>query len=302
MSRRTVRLSIAPAMAMIMLVALTAAFAQSPGRPAPAPSHDPIKLTLADGRVISAQAVRRSRDTLLATVTLAAGVKGDVGNPISNIRKIEMPEPPQLKVVRGLLAAGKPGDALAPITVATNAQNDLRTIPGNWWAPAALLKVDVLIALKRDREAEALIKQLDAGTKDTEVLQKARMALAMLWVRSGRSDEAIAVFDETIAVSKNSTTLARAWVNRGDAELAKRDYDAALLAYLRVPVFYSGETAVLPAAFLGSARAYEGLGDSTRARSVLDALTEQFPNSPEAVAAKADAARIDKRLNPTESE
>jgi len=283
-------------MFLAALLAGATARAQAPASaPAAANAAYPIKVTLADGRTLPAASIRRSGGTLLVTVPVANGVRGEVGYPIATVRKIEMPEPPQLKSARQLVTEGKAGPALNEILSVVALQSGLREIPGNYWAPAALIEVDALLALKRDKDAQKLIEQLSSGTKDTELLQSARLALATLWARSGQADKAIPVFDETIATSKDARTLARAWTSKGDALLAAEDYDGALLAYLRIPIFYSNEDAFIPASLLGSARAYEGLRDFDLARESLTQLTTNYASSPEAAASKDDLARINRK-------
>jgi tetratricopeptide (TPR) repeat protein len=246
--------------------------------------------------------VRRSKDTLLATVSLAAGVRGDVGYPMATLRKIEMPEPPAIKKARSLLNAGKAAEAVVEIRPVVIAQADLRDIPGNWWAPAALVYVDGLIALKRDRDAEAIINDLATKSQDPELLQSARMALAELWLRNQRTDEAMAIFDATIAASQKDATRARAWRDKGDALFARKDYDGALLAYLRVPVFYPEQAGAMPGALLGSARAFEGLADYEHASAQLAELTKKYAGSPEAIEARIDSLRIEKKRDPDSNE
>jgi tetratricopeptide (TPR) repeat protein len=283
---------------LFLLGAVFAALLATTTERAPAATDPyPIKLTLADKRTLPAAAVRRSGNSLLATVPVANGVRGEVGYPIASVIRIEMPEPPQLKTARQLVTDGKPEQALREIGGVVLLQSGLRDIPGNYWAPAALIEVDALIDLKRDKDAQKLIDQLATGTKDDELLQRARLALATLWARNGQADKAIPIFDGAIASSKDARTLARAWTSKGDALLAAEDYDGALLAYLRIPIFYSNEESFMPAALLGSARAYEGLGDLDLARESLSALARDYANSPEAAKSKDDLARLNRKNN-----
>ena len=76
---------------------------------------------------------------------------------------------------------------------------------------------------------------------------------------------------------------------RGDIAYANRQFDKALEFYLQVPVFYGSHDELMPAALLGSARAYKAYGESDRAeRAYLD-LIGSYPSSVEAAAAKAES-------------
>jgi len=267
--------------------------AVAPLRAAADASAYPIRITLADGRVIQASAVRRAGNSLIATVPVDNGVRGDIGYAMSTITKLEMPEPPELEAARRLINSGKSREALPQLVGVVAFQAGLRQIPGNYWASAALLEIDALLDLKLDLKAQQMIDQLAAESTDEEIVQRAHVALATLWARGGQADKALPILDKAIDSSGDARTLARAWSSKGDLLLAQKDYDGALRAYLRVPIFYSTEETFLPGALLGSARAYEGLGDPAFARSTITKLIESYPNSPEAAAAKTDLARLD---------
>lgn len=272
--------------------AIVTATAQTPAK-APAGA---VKITFADGREQTASAVRRSGNTLLANIAIATGVRSETGFPISTIRRIDFPNETRLKTAKAALDAGNAAKAIGPITALVAEQRDLRPIPGNIWAEAALLKADALLATGREKEAAPLLKELAAEVKEPDQVQKVAIAQAFLWLRDGKAAEAVAAFDKVIAESQRPPALARAWEGKGAGLLAQEDFDGALLAYLRVPIFYSNETAVMPAALLGSARAYEGLREFDRADEALSELTKTYPDSPEAASAKADIERIKKKL------
>ena len=78
----------------------------------------------------------------------------------------------------------------------------------------------------------------------------------------------------------------------GDALLAQKDWEDALMAYLHVPVFYQDEKIFLPPALLGSGRAYRRLNDNNRAKRALKELIATFPQSAEANAAQAELKKL----------
>lgn len=281
-----------PLLTLLFLgVALSLAVAQPP------PAAGRIKITFADGHTQMAAGVRRSGNTLLANIAIAAGVRGETGYPLASIRGIEFPNESQLKTAQAALGSGDASKALGILDNLVSEQRGFRTIPGNFWAPAAILKADALLALGRDKEAAPLLEQIASEVKDPDQIQNVRIAQAFLSLRGGRPDEAGATFDKVIAESKRPGNLAKAWQGKGESLLTGEDYDGALLAYLRVPIFYSNETAVMPPSLLGIARAYEGLRDFDRANETLAELVKTYPSSPEAAAAKAETVRIQKKAN-----
>ena len=105
-------------------------------------------------------------------------------------------------------------------------------------------------------------------------------------------EKAAQIVDAAIKESTRSDVLADAWVTKGNVLLAQKQWDAALLAFLRVPVFYRDEKLYMPPALLGSARAYRYLEDKERAGKTLNELTVAFPKSAEAAIARDRIAKI----------
>jgi TolA-binding protein len=88
--------------------------------------------------------------------------------------------------------------------------------------------------------------------------------------------------------------LADAWVTKGNLLLAQKQWDEALLAFLRVPVFYREEKLFLPPALLGTGRAYRRLDDFDRAKKTFNELIATFPKSAEAALAQTEVQKLEK--------
>ena len=119
------------------------------------------------------------------------------------------------------------------------------------------------------------------------------MQLTAGLIRKKEYDKAIQICDAAIKESNDPSTLANAWLNKGDALMAQKHADTALLAYLHVPIFYSDETSFVPPAILGSARAYVRLDDNIRAKKALNELIASFPKSAEAAIAQSELKKIE---------
>jgi TolA-binding protein len=74
----------------------------------------------------------------------------------------------------------------------------------------------------------------------------------------------------------------------------KRRWDEALIAYLHVSVFYRDEKMFIPPALLGSARSYQRLDETDRARKTLNELLTTFPKSAEATVAQTEIQKLEK--------
>lgn len=251
-------------------------------------------ISLTGGRTIPAMAIRRDGDNVMASQVLPAApgsapVVGQVGYPVKAIKSIEFPKPPELEEANKLLAAGKAAEALSKITPAVDFAAKFSDIPGNRWTELALAKLGALTRSENSSEAEALAARLMKTVSDPEIMLSARVQIAAGWVRAGQCARALPVFDEVIQESESDETLATAWLNKGNALMANHEAEAALLAYLRVPVLHPGQTLLIPPALMGSVKAYQAMGDTVNASRAKQDLVNLYPGTPEAAAVKADA-------------
>lgn len=260
----------------------------------PAPSSEDIMITFADGKTLTAEAVKRADGNLVVTKVIAAGAKSQMNFPLTNVKSIAFPEPPELKTAQQLLAGGKAREALATADRIVALQVPFRDVEGNWWTQASLLKMNALISLKRSQEAEALISELASVSKDPQALHEAKIALASLGASGGRAKEAIATFDEILAESKVPAIQAKAWLGKGRAFLALGNSDAAVLSLLRVPVFFPEQIDLVPTAMFETVGAYIKLGQRQEAIASLNEIIEKYPSARESAPAKAELDRLSK--------
>ena len=157
-----------------------------------------------------------------------------------------------------------------------------------------MLKVSALSGMQLDKEAEKLGDEIRKSVTDPETARAAQLQLVAGLVRQEDYDKALQLCDNVIKESAKAEVLAEAWVHKGDALLAQRQWDGAVLAYLHVPVFYEDEKLWMPPALLGSARAFRGLEDLERAKKSLNDLTAEYPKSAQAEIARAELQKLPK--------
>ncbi|CAN5398020.1 hypothetical protein BH20VER3_BH20VER3_04210 [soil metagenome] len=259
----------------------------------PSPAGQAQNIILKTGQTIETKGVRRSDDMVMAKVQVGSS-SGEVGYQAATVAKIAFPEPPQLKTTAAFLSQGEPAKALADIGPVVKYYEPFRDIPGNWWAQSALLKVAALAGMKLDREAEALGEEIRQNAIDPETARAAQLQLVAGLLRTEDFAKALQLCDAVIRESTQRDVLAEAWVRKGDALLAQREWDSAVLAYLHIPVFYETEKRWMPPALLGSARAFRGLEDLERAKKSLKDLTAEYPKSAQAEVARAELQKMPK--------
>ena len=258
-----------------------------------APSAQAQTILLKTGQAIETKGARRSGDVVMIKVRVGAS-SGEVGYRASTIAKIDFREPLQLKTTAAFLSQGQAEKALAEIEPIVKSYEPFRDIPGNWWAPAALLKVSALSGMQLDKEAEKLGDEIRKNVIDPETARAAQLQLVAGLVRKDEYDKALQLCDNVIKESTKAEVLAEAWVDKGDVFLAQRQWDAAALAYLHVPVFYQEEKRWMPPALLGSARAFRSLEDLEEARRSLNDLTAGYPKSAQAEIALTELQKLSK--------
>ena len=251
-------------------------------------------IILKTGQKVDTLGFRRESDMVMGKVQVGTG-SGEIGYHLSQIAKIEFPEPRGLKNAADLMTQGQPEKALAEIEPVLGFYQGYKEVPGGWWAQAALVKVSVLAALQREPEAESLAADIQKSVTDPETARGAQLRLTPALIRKRDFEKAIAICDAAIKESADPQILANAWVNKGDALFAQKQWDTALLAYLRVPVFFADEKIVMPAALLGSGKASARLDDKAQATRSFNDLSSAFPKSAQAAVAQAELQKMQKQ-------
>jgi tetratricopeptide (TPR) repeat protein len=256
-------------------------------------------ILLKDGKRVTAKSLRRQGDNIMAQSPSVAGaqaVQGEVGYPLSQIEKLEFPEPGVLKIAPDLIANGKAADALTQLEPALTYYAGFRDAPGSFWGDLAALKVAGLVSIGRDAEAEPLARQVIEMSANPETTRAAQAQLAGIAGRKGEHERAIKLCDEILKENSKPETMATAAINKARSHQALKQWEKALLAYLQIPVFYPG-TEERHAGLSSSAR-HNVISSSTtslEARASLDELTKTFTNSTEAETAKAELDKVSRR-------
>ncbi len=244
---------------------------------------------LRDGKVVNQADVTLKGSNLVQQI---AGGSAEISYPISQVVRLEWPEPKEINQARELLAAGKGAEAEEKITPIYRQFAPFPKLPGSWWSEAALVRARALVAAGKSAEAERAARELISTAPDPDDVSAAQLIIARLQIIQGKADIADAMLDEIMHKDASSYVSARAAVLRGDIAFERKEFEKALEFYLHVPAFYGDEEEVLPAALLGSARSYRGYGDTARAeRAYLD-VTVAYPNSSEAAVAKREMAKL----------
>jgi hypothetical protein len=172
-------------------------------------------ISLKTGQKVDTQGVRREGDLIMGKVQVGTG-SGEIGYHLSQIAKIDFPEPRGLKSAADLMTQGQPQKAFAEIEPVVSFYQGFKEVPGSWWAQAALIKVSVLAALQREAEAESLAADIQKSVTDPETARGAQVRLAAGLIKKRQFEKVIAICDAAIKESADAQIVANAWLNKGD--------------------------------------------------------------------------------------
>ena len=242
---------------------------------------------LKDGKIL------KQDEVVLKGGALVKSLGGDSGEQtfqLTQVVRLDWPEPEEIAQAQKLLAEGKADEAELKITPIYFQFTPFAIIPGGWWNEAALLRARAMLARQQKPEAEKAAQEILATSTQPEIQNAAQLISVRVQFLLGKMSVAEAKMEELTRKEVSGAIMAEIALLRGDIAYGQKDFETAIEYYLQVPAFYGSEEEFMPAALLGSARSLRGYGDTDRAdRAYLD-LTAAFPASAEAAIAKREFA------------
>jgi tetratricopeptide (TPR) repeat protein len=216
----------------------------------------------------------------------------------SAIERIDLAEPAGYGDARAAYLAGDTVKTLQAMGKLRAELEPLKDVGGarEWWLESEFLRAHILLGQKRNKEVAASMKEIAADAGDPEAQHHAQVFLAHLMGLDGDPRKALEQLNQVILATTDPDTLADAWLFAGQHYAATNNHQAALLAYLRVPVFYPGKTIALAGAQIGAARAFVAIEEPARARATLRELVAKLPNTAEATEGRKLLAQVEKDL------
>ena len=238
---------------------------------------------LRDGHVLDAIDVAvRGVSMVEAVDAVSADAVVERNYPISDVVRLDWPEPDAFEAARSALARGAGREAVVMLEPVRAEFVLFAKLPGSWWTAASLLRLRGLMLAGAADEAEAAARELIATAIDPEAVGLARLGLAELQLAAGQGEIAAAMVEAILKEDVPAGVRARSWLLRGERALQQGDAEAALEAFLRIPVLHASREGLLAPALEGSRRAYLLWDDPARADRAAEELRRTFPDSPEA--------------------
>ena len=212
---------------------------------------------------------------------------------LAQVARLEFPTPTELTEGTNLLAGGKTDEALELLLKGRDMFAAVKDIPGSYYNDLAFAYVEALSqAGKFDEATKPMIALRALKLSDA---QKTRLKILQLNSDRQTNPDAssiIAQAQNILSETDDSSVGAAIWMIQGDVYLKQKDYEKALFAYLRVPVFYGTQVQRVPEAELSAAACLSKMRRFEDAAMYYKRIMETYPGSAIATKAQTEEASI----------
>lgn len=220
-------------------------------------------------------------------VTLGAG---STSLERAQVARVEAPRPAALDEAAAAIDQGQTADAIKALEPIVQ---KYRGLPQDWIEEAAARLAEAEAAVGNFAKARAACADFHKFYPKSRFTESVRSSEAEALYAEKKTDEALKLFEEIVAThekemvpsDEEGRVLAHACLRVGQIYAAKQQFENALNRLLRVTVIYRQNPGATAEALLESAGVYEALKNPASARSQLEELLQDFPNS--ALASKA---------------
>lgn len=249
-------------------------------------------LVLKDGSKIFSNEFALEGGKIIRTLKIGDNVaKSEVS--MKNIESLEWPYPVELTDSSDLLAKGKVEEAIAILLKGKDFFEVFKEVEGNWYADIFFAYVEALNQGGKFDDVLKIMPMLRA-LKLTDA-QKMRLRIITLDIDRKTSSDYITIIAEAESILKetdDSAIGASIWNIVADVHIKKKEFEKALLAYLRIPVFYGTQVQKVPEAEFNAATTLVKMRRFEDATAFFGRVIEAYPGSQVAERATKEKASI----------
>jgi tetratricopeptide (TPR) repeat protein len=260
-------------------------------------------IILKDGSRIPQSEFTVEGDKIIRTILLGENKTATTQLPKQNIASLDWSDVAELTEARSLLAEGKTEEAVVVLAKAKTFFETFETFPGNPYAEVFFTYVETLSQAGKFEETIKLIPQLKA-LKLTDS-QKMKLRIIQLDIDRQTSSEYTSILADAESIlteTDDSGVGAAIWTIIADIHARKKEWEKALMAYLRIPVFYGTQLQRVPDAELKAGQMLAKMKRFADAQIVFKRIEETYPGSAVAQAAAKELAPINGMPNEPEEE
>ncbi len=222
--------------------------------------------------------------------------------PMNSVAKLEWPVSEELVSGSKLMAEGKTKEAMEVLKKGMEMFEPLKDVEGNWFADLSFAYVEALV---QGGEVTEVVKALPSikslKLSDAQKLKLKIIQLNMDRQTGANADTVVGQAQNILSETDDSSVGASLWTIIGDVYFKQKLWEKALLAYLRVPVFYGTQVQKVPEAELASAQCLAKMRRFEDAQSYYKRIIETYPGSTVAEKAAKENASINGLKNEDET-
>ncbi len=258
-------------------------------------------LILKDGSRIPSSEFNVQNGKIIRTILLGDNKTATTELPKQNVGSLDWPEVAEITEARALMSQGKAEEALAIMAKAKANFEIFESFPGSPYTQIFFSYVEMLSQAGRFEETVKLIPQLKI--LNLTASQKMQLRIIQLDIDRQTSSEYASIVAEAESIlseTDDSTVGASVWMMIADIYARQKLWEKALMAYLRVPVFYGTQVQRVPDAELKAGQMLVQMKRYADAQAVFKRLVETYPGSAVAELAGKEQARINGMNNEPE--
>lgn len=257
-------------------------------------------IILKDGSRVAAEDFKIEGGKIIRTIKLQGTNTATTVLAPANIAELEWPYSAELAEGRSLLSQGRTEEAISVLKTGKDFFEVFKDIKGGGtlYRDTFLAYVETLAQGGKFEETVGMMSQLQKLTLSKE--QEVRMKVLKLNIERQTSSDYVSIVaqaDNILADTDDSAISAAVWSIIGDVHDKKKDYEKALMAYLRIPVFFGTQMQRVPEAEMNAARMLVKMRRFEDAQAFFTRLIETYPGSAIAETAAKEKASINGMKN-----
>jgi tetratricopeptide (TPR) repeat protein len=260
-------------------------------------------IILKDGSRIPQSEFTIEGGKIIRTIAIGDNKTATTQLPKQNVGSLDWTDVTELSDARTLMSQGKSEEALAMLAKAKEFFGTFEDLPGTPYVEVFFTYVEALSQAGKFEDTIKLIPQLKA-LKLSES-QKMKLRIIQLDIDRQTSTEYTSILaeaDSILSETDDSAVGAALWAIIADIHGRKKEWEKALMAYLRIPVFYGTQMQRVPDAELKAGQMLAKLKRFEDAQAVFKRLVDTYPGSVVAASATKDLASINGMKNEPEEE
>jgi tetratricopeptide (TPR) repeat protein len=260
-------------------------------------------IILKDGSRIPQSEFTVEGGKIIRTIAIGDNKTATTQLPKQNVASLDWTDVGELSEARTMMSQGKSEEALAILAKAREFFATFEDLPGTPYVEVFFTYVETLSQAGKFEDTIKLIPQLKALKLSDS--QKMKLRIIQLDIDRQTSSEYASILAEAESIlseTDDSSVGASIWGIIADIHSRKKEWEKALMAYLRIPVFYGTQMQRVPDAEYKAGQMLAKMKRFEDAQATFKRLIESYPGSAVATEATKELAAINGMKNEPEEE